>query len=188
MDTIAKYMAVLIVGIVVGFMVGMAVGHRSEKEYTVTTTDTIPYYLPVPVDSYITHYKVEKLPAVRDTITDSLIYKDTVVYDSVNVVVPITQKKYTDSTYTAWVSGYKPQLDSISVYHKATVTTIRKANTSTTDVFLEGGYNYIEKQSAPFVGASLKLKNGLLFGGSVGLYDKNVYYGVKVGLKLNRNE
>lgn len=38
--------------------------------------------------------------------------------DSVEVELPITQKVYGDSTYRAWVSGYRPNLDSIEVYRK----------------------------------------------------------------------
>ena len=38
--------------------------------------------------------------------------------------IPITQKQYSDSTYTAWVSGYMPSLDSISIYPRREITTI----------------------------------------------------------------
>ncbi len=41
--------------------------------------------------------------------------------DTVWATVPRTQKRYTDSTYTAWVSGYEAKLDSIHVYRR-TVT------------------------------------------------------------------
>ena len=35
------------------------------------------------------------------------------VHDSIDVPVPIAQRRYDDSLYTAWVSGYQPALDSI---------------------------------------------------------------------------
>lgn len=41
--------------------------------------------------------------------------------DTVWATVPRTQKRYEDSTYTAWVSGYEARLDSIHVYRR-TVT------------------------------------------------------------------
>jgi hypothetical protein len=62
--------------------------------------------------------KTEKLVSLR---RDTMVVVDTIQGDTVSVVVevPITQKEYTDdSTYTAWVSGYRQKLDSISVYRK----------------------------------------------------------------------
>lgn len=61
------------------------------------------------------------IEVVHDTL---YINGDTIIterQDSIPVVVnvPIIQKKYSnDSTYTAWVSGYRPSLDSISIYRK----------------------------------------------------------------------
>ena len=37
------------------------------------------------------------------------------VHDTINVAVPIMQKRYDDSLYTAWVSGFEPALDSINL-------------------------------------------------------------------------
>lgn len=48
------------------------------------------------------------------------------VRDSITVPVPITQKRYEDSLYTAWVSGYHPALDSISLHQAEVVTTVTK--------------------------------------------------------------
>lgn len=52
--------------------------------------------------------------AVRDTIRQT---------DTLYVQLPMEQKVYEDSTYRAVVSGYRPSLDSISVYRNT--TTIR---------------------------------------------------------------
>ena len=46
------------------------------------------------------------------------------VHDSIEVPIPIIQKRYDDSLYTAWVSGYRPALDSISLHQPEIVTTI----------------------------------------------------------------
>lgn len=159
MGTIAKYIAVFICGLVVGYVLGASFERISNKEQYTTETvyDTIPYYEPVPVDSFIVRYDVVKLPAVRDTVRDSLIYKDTLVYDSVNVIVPITQKKYQDSTYTAYVSGYKPQLDSISIYRKTVYKTIME-KPGRWGFGLVGGYGYGIKGFTPFVGVAVYYK------------------------------
>ena len=46
--------------------------------------------------------------------------------DSIEVPIPIEQKRYEDSLYTAWVSGFRPALDSIRIYHPEITTTITK--------------------------------------------------------------
>jgi hypothetical protein len=46
------------------------------------------------------------------------------VHDSIDVPLPIIQKRYDDSLYTAWVSGYHPALDSILLHQPEIVTTI----------------------------------------------------------------
>ena len=75
------------------------------------------------------------------------------------ISLPLTQKTYTDdSTYTAWVSGYLPSLDSIDVRQKVIETTI--TNTRTEKVFrrwnigIQAGYGYgfLHKGFEPYVG------------------------------------
>lgn len=66
------------------------------------------------------------------------------VSDTVWAMVPRTQKRYEDSTYTAWVSGYEPRLDSIEVYRK-TVTIVKRETVSKRNGFnvgLTGGIGY----------------------------------------------
>lgn len=46
--------------------------------------------------------------------------------DTISVPVPVEQKRYDDSLYTAWVSGYQPQLDSIALHQPEVVTTIER--------------------------------------------------------------
>jgi len=44
--------------------------------------------------------------------------------DSIEVPIPIEQKRYDDSLYTAWVSGFRPALDSIRLHQPEIITTI----------------------------------------------------------------
>lgn len=82
--------------------------------------DTIPYYQPTPVDSIVTKTIIDRVRVADTTkVMDTLT-----VYDSVDVVLPITQKHYEDSTFSAWVSGYEPNLDSIKVYQRKEIQTI----------------------------------------------------------------
>ena len=73
---------------------------------TVKVIDTVIYYKPVPRDSIVIRHVTEKLP---------------VTPDSVEVKIPITQKKYESDNYTAYVSGYNPTLDSLLIKLPRTV-------------------------------------------------------------------
>ena len=57
--------------------------------------------------------------AVTDTLWLPVLTRDTLMlHDTVLVHLPIEQRQYGDPRYTAWVSGYRPQLDSIQIYQR----------------------------------------------------------------------
>lgn len=121
---------------------------------TATFVDTIPYFVPVPRDSVVVSYVVERLPAVND---DSLGRHevDTVCrVDSVKVAIPITQNVYEDSTYRAYVSGYRPSLDSIFLYPRTQVVTIRE-KPRRWNIGVGAGYGLTPRGFQPFVGISV---------------------------------
>lgn len=77
--------------------------------------------------------------------------------DTVWATVPRTQKRYEDSTYTAWVSGYEPRLDSIEVYRR-TVTIVKReegrVRNKRLSIGLTGGFGYgfINRKPDVFLG------------------------------------
>lgn len=62
---------------------------------------------------------MEKVSGQIRALEDSLekkpriVKKDSLIY----IEVPMEQKHYGDSTYDAWVSGYRPSLDSLKLYN-----------------------------------------------------------------------
>lgn len=80
--------------------------------------------------------------------------------DTVWATVPRTQKRYEDSTYTAWVSGYEPRLDSIEVYQK-TVTIVKReegrVRNKRLSIGLTGGFGYgfINRKPDVFLGVGV---------------------------------
>lgn len=127
---------------------------------TVIYNDTIPYYRPIPKDSFIVRYRTDILPVVSKVSkgydnNDSLLSQsvEQVGGDSAAVVIPITQKVYEDSTYKAWVSGYEPQLDSIFVYQKTQVINhyIRE-KPKHWGIGLQIGYGSNGKALQPYIG------------------------------------
>ena len=121
-DTIQYFLKIitLVFGILLLFNIVNAVGyfvnehrnaHPSEMKVKV---DTLFIY-----DTIIVEKPVIKKVEIIDTlllpvpITDTLMLHDTVL-----VHLPIEQRQYSDPRYTAWVSGYRPQLDSIQIYQQ----------------------------------------------------------------------
>lgn len=136
------YIILLFLGFAAGwFTRGCCRGGEVVYSDTVTVIDTVRYSMPVPVDSAVVRYETVRLmvaDTARITITDTVR-----VADSVEVVVPITQRVYSDSLYRAYVSGYRPQLDSIFVYPRTRyVTTTVKEKPKRWGIGLQAGYGY----------------------------------------------
>ena len=64
-----------------------------------------------------------QIRALEDSLErkPKIVYKDSLLY----IEIPMEQKHYADSTYDAWVSGYKPSLDSLKIYSTSKIITIR---------------------------------------------------------------
>ena len=125
-----------------------------EKRDTVTVVETLRITEPMVVESVLVRTKIVRVPV---TLTDT-----TVIHDSVEVELPITQKVYGDSTYRAWVSGYRPSLDSIEVYRK-TVTiekNILPKSAKRWSIGVTGGYGFGLLHGRPdvFVGVGVSYR------------------------------
>lgn len=80
---------------------------------TIRTRDTIRIPHPVSVTS-----------RAIDTMTVLVHATDTLwIHDTLYISLPMEQRTYADSTYTAWISGYRPQIDSIQIYPQTTTIT-----------------------------------------------------------------
>lgn len=119
-----------------------------------------------------------KITTITDTVSDTR-------YDTVRYGYPVAyywsyydtlfvhdtilireEKVYKDSTYTAWVSGYQPNLDSIEVYPR-TVT------------------NYITNEVTKMVTKIKKPKWAISVGGGIGYNGKiEPYVGLSAGYVL----
>lgn len=128
---------------------------------SVVVVDTLTYKRPVPVDSVVLRYETVKVrkvinDTVKTTITDTLV----VDADSIAVEIPITQRTYTDSTYSAWVSGYHPRLDSIQVYPRTeihTITnTIEMKDTKRWGIGIQGGVGVGKSGISPYIGIGIQ--------------------------------
>ena len=160
--------------------------NRNVEPYmdTIRTTivDTIAYYKPILKDSTVINYVTVRLPKAddkEDNFTNKTVTKlpesvqkfpesdknlqdsvqnfsKSVPEDSVTVQIPITQKVYEDSTYTAYVSGYRASLDSLVFKMPREVITIKEySKPKRWSVGVQVGYGVTLKgtpQFAPYVG------------------------------------
>lgn len=133
--------------------------------------DTIPYYKPVPKDSVVIRYIAKRLPVAdekpgkKESIknkpiaeAEDLLCKQEPlqIQDSTNVVIPITQTIYEDSTYRAVISGYNVSLEEMLVFPKREVLTIRpRAKSKRWSVGVQAGYGITPAGFQPYIGVGM---------------------------------
>ena len=84
------------------------------------------------------------------------------VHDSIEVSIPIMQKRYDDSLYTAWVSGYEPNLDSIdlrlpTITETVTKTIVKPSPLITVGLQVGGGYGVFNRKPDIYVGVGAQV-------------------------------
>ena len=95
------------------------------------------------------------VPGKRDTLRDT-------IRDSIDIPVPIYQKRYEDSLYTAWVSGFEPNLDSIDLHLPTITETVTKTIVKPSPLFSVGiqagaGYGVFNRKPDIYVGVGGQL-------------------------------
>jgi hypothetical protein len=98
---------------------------RSDEDVrgdTLVVRDTVRIVEPVYIKEEVIKYEKVMLPVI-----DTIVKIDTIDRaDSVEVMVPITERVYEDTTYRAVVRGYKPELVSLDIYNSTKTITITK--------------------------------------------------------------
>ena len=149
--------------IVLSFVANIYFLSRPEPEPSVvikrdTVWEDTTIYKPVPAETVdigrTVYLRIPyPVPSGRDTI-----------HDSIDVPIPIIQKRYDDSLYTAWVSGFEPNLDSINLRLPTITETITKT----------------------IVKPSPRLSIGIQGGAGVGVFSRqpDIYVGVGLQWRL----
>ena len=128
------------------------------------------------VEDIVKEVQLIKEKIVRDTIfsekpvyiNKQIVRTDTVqLYgikrDSVQVELPYISKEYRDSTYSAWVSGYKDvNLDSIEVYQKNIFTEIN--NTKYVTKYKNRPFGFSVGLGVTYSPVSNKIEPGVFLG------------------------
>ena len=151
-----KYIFLLLVAVLLGVFLGncgeadLPSPNETERVKVQTDTirvvDTLKVSLPKPV-------KVFKIR--RDTL------RIAIAGDTLATALPIESKVYKDSLYTAYISGYKAQLDSLHVYSPTKIITTNTERIITRNkrfnMGLVGGFGLGLKSKSfePFVGVGV---------------------------------
>lgn len=144
-------------------------------------TDTI---LKIRVDTltkYIPKYVTKKT-------TDTIYLQAT---DKNEVALEIEQKYYSENgIYDVWISGYKPQLDSIKTYQRVEYRTITNNITkeiykSTIDFYPYIGFKRLDDNVGQVFGLTIKMPKKWIYSAEIGVMNNKMMYGVTVGYKLN---
>lgn len=186
-----------IIGILIAIVVGYLICLFTQKEQkTVGTfkTDTISISR---IDTFSASKPTKQNERAIDTLWLSKChtckgngvvanYKDK---DSSKYLL-ITQKKYEDSTYTAYVSGINPNLDSIKTYNRNTTKIITNTIEKTTyknsgaRFYLIGGADRLDNKYSPNIGLGISFPKRLFLNGKVGIYNNKPYYGFNIGWQI----
>ena len=151
-----KYLLLLLVAILCGFLLGNC-GKAPQldevervkikvKTDTLKVVDTLKFYTPKPVKVFKIRHDTLRIAIAGDTLATAL---------------PIESKVYKDSSYTAYISGYNAQLDSIYIRNPTTYITTNTVKIITRNkrfnIGVIGGFGLGLKSKAfePFVGVGV---------------------------------
>lgn len=109
---------------------------------TIIVRDTLRDSIPYPVAETVLMEMPEPFPVYVTQGGDT-------VRDTIYVPVPITQKEYRTDDYRAWVSGYRPSLDSVWVYPE---TKIIREKPRRWGIGVTAGYGIGRNGLSPYVG------------------------------------
>jgi hypothetical protein len=132
----------------------------------ITIVDTIAYFKPEPTAEKQVAAVTGRLPLANpqkrgnnDEAKNTPILE---LADSVDVVIPITQKVYEDSTYRAVISGYNASLDELLIFPRKEIITIKQVpKPKRWSIGIQAGYGIPlnlkgAQQFAPYIGIGIQ--------------------------------
>ena len=112
---------------------------------TLVIRDTTREPVPIPVVETVIREVPELFPVYVTMGGDT-------VHEDILVPVPIVQREYATDSYRAWVSGYKPSLDSVWVYPEKVYI---KERARRWGIGISAGYGVGKDGLSPYIGAGV---------------------------------
>lgn len=138
----ATHVFCALAGIVLGYFCGAKQATIIERKTleVLTRTDTIIIHKPIEIATVRVRTDTILMPLAEATA------------DSAAVIMPIEQTEYSGEGYRAWVSGYRPTLDSIALTRHT--TTIRPAE-KRFGIGIQAGIGLTPAGIQPYLGIGL---------------------------------
>lgn len=139
---------------VASYLNGKKRGFAAAREAILSRTDTTYIHdtitdpVPVPVYCHTVDTMLVPVPVPGEHTTDT-----------VYVTLPREQKVYQGEDYRAYISGYRPQLDSISIVRSTAVVEryIETTRPHRLSIGIQGGYGITPAGPQPYIGVGLQL-------------------------------
>ena len=163
-------LTILVLTFMVGLLAGLMAGLSYRKDPPSADpperemkTETAHYSNPMPAKpDTVIRWVAVRLPAapkpeMSDGTTVQTVDSVTVAMsdrDSAEVVLPITQRVYEDSTYRAVVEGYAPRLIELEIYRSREILTVKKPP-NRFHIGPSVGLGFDGRHIVPFVGVTL---------------------------------
>lgn len=112
-------------------------------------TDTVRIICPEVQAIYVRGAEEARLPVAEDSAGT----------DSVRVIVPVTQAVYGGENYRAYISGFRPRLDSL-IFNEThcTVATAPRSQVSRWSIGITAGYGITPSGFQPFIGVGVSFR------------------------------
>lgn len=143
-------------GLAVGLGAGYCLWHSDDVKITEERKiDTVLVRVPEPIHDTLVRWKIVSIIEPDTSHTAEPYVSDSSIY------IPISQKIYTDTNYTAWVSGYDTRLDSIVTYTKMNTVyvpvSVSDKRRWMVRVGLQGGFYVTPTGLQPGIGVGLSI-------------------------------
>jgi len=198
MNKLLTYISLVVVGVVVGIGVVLIFNFKTgllsrQGKVQSDTTTTIHYDTIRTIPEFVSSkqvgvsvYPIRQVPVLlylSDTVSTPYFVNN-------DLVIPITQRYYKDNRYEAWVSGYKPSLDSMTIFQPTTTITIENTaqKVARNELYLSADIKYIAPFPAMTTGITAGFNRdrwGVSLGGGIIAVPNGVKWYALVGLKYN---
>lgn len=141
--------ALWLLSLACAFLAGKNQRPQTPEPVVLTKTDTVRILCPEVTAIYVRGERIERLPLASDST----------LKDSAQVIIPVSQAVYAKDDYKAYVSGFRPRLDSLifTERHYETMRTVPQKN-SRWSIGLQAGYGITPRGFQPFIGIGVSFR------------------------------